>query len=301
MNQTKNKNTGKLLFAIGIPVLLLLLVLRFVLYYFKSGGFSGLPFMLPLLTIGIIVFFLLMTGFLAAWVYQDCRARGDDGILWAVIIFVTTPFIGLLVYLLRRSDIKNTCAACGHIVSYQANYCEDCGSKIEHKEEITDMELHRTHHTGFIAIGIACMALMITCLIGFLFIAVSGKGVNTEITSDETFWNMGSIRKHYDSYAKGVWKLSFQSASEGFVAQEDMNISQSGSDSLYADISCGTVPEGASLTLYLVQGELAKSFDVTNLTEPLVYPLSDFQNGRLHVRLLIDGVEDTVSEIYIQE
>ena len=69
---------------------------------------------------------------------------------------------------------------------------------------------------------------------------------------------------------------------------------------LYADISCGTVPDGAALVLWLVQGDTAKSMDITNPTEPLEYPMHEFKEGNIHVRLQINGVEHTVSEIYIQ-
>ena len=127
----ENKNWGKRLAYIGIPVVLAAVILRVVLYYFKSDGFSGISIMFPVLIIGTLLSALLMSGFFAAWVYQDCKKRKDDGILWAIIVFITTPFIGLLVYFLRRSEVKRVCTACGHPVSLKANYCEECGSKIE--------------------------------------------------------------------------------------------------------------------------------------------------------------------------
>jgi hypothetical protein len=43
-----------------------------------------------------------------------------------------------------------------------------------------------------------------------------------------------------------------------------------------------------------------RSFDVTSLSEPLEYPLNEFENGEIHVRLLIEGVEDTISKIHIK-
>ena len=48
------------------------------------------------------------------------------------------------------------------------------------------------------------------------------------------------------------------------------------------------------------QMEQRLSYDVTNLSEPLEYSLNEFENGKVHVRLQINGVENTVSEIYIQ-
>ena len=79
-----------------------------------------------------------------------------------------------------------------------------------------------------------------------------------------------------------------------------MTIADADTQLLCADISCGTVPDGATLVLWLVQGEVAKSVDVTNLSGPLEYPLNEFENGRIFVRLQINGVENTVSEIYIR-
>lgn len=295
-----NKNVGKILVYIGIPIVLLMIVLRFVLYYFKSDGFSGMSLMFPLLIMGVLLFSLFMSGFFAAWVYQDCRKRNDDGILWAIITFFTTPFIGLLVYFLRRSKVKQNCAACGHLVSLKAKYCEECGSKIEHKEEINDMEMKRTHHIGYIIMGTVSMILMITCLTGFIVSAASGKGINSDITSNDKVWNIGGISMNYEIVKDGVWTLDFKSASDGFIAQEDMIINNAETDILYADISCGTVPSNASITLYLVQGDVVKSIDVTNLSETLEYSLDEFENGKIHVRLLIEGVEDTISKIHIK-
>lgn len=295
-----NKNLGKLLGYIGIPVLLSAIVFRFVLFYFRSDGFSGMSMIFPLLAIGILIFALITSVFFAAWVYQDCKKRNDDGILWAVIIFITTPLIGLLIYFLRRCEMKQSCDACGHLVSLRAKFCEECGYKIERREEMKDMEMKRTHHINYIVIGAVSMILMLACLTGFIVSAVYGKGINSDINSNDRVWNMGAISMNYQSMKDGVWTLDFKSASDGFIAQEDMIIEDVETDSLYADISCNTVPDDSSITLYLVQGGIVRSFDVTSLSEPLEYPLNEFENGEIHVRLLIEGVEDTISKIHIK-
>lgn len=300
MKHSNNIKTGRLLVYIGILAAVLLMMSRFVLLYIKSGSFSGLSVLFPLLAVGILVFALFMSGSFAAWVYQDCKKRNDDGVLWAIIVFVTTPFIGLLIYFLRRSEIKRNCSACGHLVSLKAKFCEDCGSKIENKEDFAAMELKRTHHTSYIVIGGICMVLMLFCLTGFIVGAASGNGINNDVGSNEKVWNTGAININYESYTKGIWELDFKSASDGFVAQRGMTINNAGKESLYADVSCKTIKEDSSLTLYLVQGDTVKSFDVTNLSEPIEYPLTEFENGKIHVRLLIEGVKDTTSEIYIK-
>ena len=106
MNQAKK---NRLPLYIGIPVILLLLFVRFGLYFLKSDGFSGLSMLLPVLLLGFILFALCTSALFAAWVYQDCKERGDDPVLWAIVVFAATPFIGLLIYFLRRSEIKTTC------------------------------------------------------------------------------------------------------------------------------------------------------------------------------------------------
>lgn len=296
----RNIIVGKLLAYIGIPVVLSAVILRFALFLFKSDGLSGMSLMYPLLAIGILMFALLMSFFFAAWVYQDCKKRNDDGVLWAIIVLVTTPFIGLLLYFLRRSEVKKNCASCGHPVSLKAKYCEECGSKIEIKEDFTAMEIRRTHHISFLIMGIICMVLMLTCLTGFIVSAASGSGINSNAASNEKVWNLGVISKNYENHSNGVWKLDFKSASNGFIAEEKMTVNNAKSDCLYAEVVCGTVPEGAALTLYLVQNDTVKTYDVTNLSEPLVCSLADFENGEIYVRLLIEGVGDTVSVIYIK-
>ena len=72
---------------------------------------------------------------------------------------------------------------------------------------------------------------------------------------------------------------------------------------MYGQGKCGRfVPTDVSesITLYLVQGDVVKSIDVTNLSETLEYSLDEFENGKIHVRLLIEGVEDTISKIHIK-
>lgn len=293
-------NRKKFPLYLAIPIVVLLILLRLGLYFIKSDGFSGLSIFLPLLLVLFIIFAICTASFFSAWVYQDCKKRADDPILWAIIVFITTPFIGLLIYFLRRSEIKQSCPACGHRISFKANYCEECGTPIKNKEENIAMVKQETHHIKFIIAGIVSMVLMLICLIGFVVSAAIGTGINTNVSSNERVWNLGTISMNYNTYLDGVWTLDFRHASDGFIEQEDMIIQDAENQTLYANISCKTVPEGATLTLWLVQGDISQSVDVTNLAEPLEYPLDDFENGKIHVRLQINGVEDTVSEIYIQ-
>ncbi len=296
MNYTKK---NRLLPFIGIAAILLLILIRFVLFYLKSDGFSGLSIRLPVLLFCFILFALCTSAFFAAWVYEDCKRRGDDPVLWAVVVFAATPFLGLLIYFLHRSETKTICPACGHRISVKANYCEECGISVE-KEDKGMMLNQGTHHLKLMIAGMVSMVLMTGCLTGFIANAAAGNGINTDVTSNEQVWNLGAISMNHNSYLDDVWKLDFRSASKGFLKEQGMTIADPDAQLLYADVSCGTVPEGASLILWLVQNDNAISFDVTNLSEPLEYPLNEFEAGKVRVRLEINGVKNTVSEICIQ-
>ncbi len=297
MKQTNNK---KFLFYLGILAVILLVSLRFGLYFLKIGGFSGLSVWLPVLLLGCIVFAFGTSAFFGAWVYRDCKMRSDDPFLWAAVVFIATPFVGLLIYFLRRPEVKRACPACSHRISLKAKYCEKCGTQVENKED-DDMVLRQnTRDLRFLFAGTISMVLMLLCLFGFMASVFTGDGVNTDVTSNERVWNLGVINMNSSSYNGGIWKLDFQSASNGFIKEQNMTVEDANSQVLYADISCQTVPEGATLVLWLVQGDVAESVDVTNLSKPLEYPLGAFQNGKVCVRLQINGVEDTVSEIYVR-
>ena len=52
--------------------------------------------------------------------------------------------------------------------------------------------------------------------------------------------------------------------------------------------------------LWLVQGDVVQSVDVTHLEEELTLPLDAFQAGEIWVRLQINGVQNCGSEICIR-
>ena len=295
------KRKNHLWIAVLILAILIFFILRFTLFYIRSDGFSGLSMFLPILLLCFILFAIGMSASFAVWVYLDCKKRGDDPILWPLVIIITTPFIGLLIYFLRRSEIKQTCPACGRRISLRAKYCEECGTRITTTKEVYEiMANKKTHHLRLIIIGAICMVLAVLCLTGFIVTAATGNGVNSDVTSNERIWNMGVITNNRDAYVNGVWNLDFRHASDGFVEEVTMSIHDPEKEYLHADITCGNIPKGSSLTLWLVQDDTVRSVDVTSLSEPLEYSLAEFAEGDIFVRLQINGVEDVNSEIFIR-
>ena len=299
MRSRVREHTGGKIFYIGILVVVLLGLAGIVGFYLRTDGFEGISAAIVLTISGSIVFTLLTAASFAAWVYEDCKRRGEDGILWVILVFMTGTFIGLLLYLLRRSEVKQDCPACGHRISLRAKYCEECGNLIENRTGVMVME-KRTHHLKYIICGTVCAVLMLASLIGFFVSLASGEGVNSSVTSDKAIWNSGVITMSVETKLGNTWKVKFNSASNGFVKEAKMKIEDASEEKLYADISCGEVPEGAELILWVVQNDKAESIDVTNLSEPLEYSLSGFEQGRVRIRLQINGVKDVKSEIRIK-
>ena len=58
MNNTKK---NKLLLYIGVPVIIMLIFLRFGLYFLRSDGFSGLSMLLPILLLGFLTIIITLT------------------------------------------------------------------------------------------------------------------------------------------------------------------------------------------------------------------------------------------------
>ena len=287
---------GKKTLILIVGIILLCLAARLLIFTLFSEGLDGIDILVPLQLFGFVFFALAMEGFIAAWVYEDCRIRGGDGALWAVVVFFTTPFIGLLVYFLRRPEITQHCPACGHRISLKAKYCEECGIRIEQKE--VPVMPAKTHHLKYLTGGAVSLILMLVCFIGFIFTVAHG-GVNTSVTSDKRIWNTGIITMSMETNFGGVWSVDFKSASDGFIKEKTFTLDEPEQEILTADIHCGTVPDGATLMLWIVQGEKAESIDVTNLSEPLEYSLDGFESGKIFVRLQINGVKDVSSDIEI--
>lgn len=296
---TPVKRGARLAICIAGAAGIALLALQLALLWAVSDGWSGIRASLPLLGAGALLSALACAALFAAWVRADCRRRGEDEVLWPLVVVLTTPLIGLLVYFLRRAEVRRPCPACGHMVGLRAKYCEECGAHIEQQEELS-MTPSAVHHGKLLIAGCVSFALLVACLGAGIASVAAGTSINTDVTSPEQVWNLGVIQMDRSTVLGGVWRLEFARASEGFVAGEKLALSDPSAQQLHAQIACGSAPEGTSLVLWLVQGDVAQSVDVTHLEEELTLPLDAFQAGEIWVRLQINGVQNCASEICIR-
>ena len=88
---------------------------------------SSVIIMLPVLA-GMFVIPILI----GVYVYRDAARRGMNAALWTLIALLAPTFIGLIIYLLVRSNYSDlTCPACAERVTEQYVVCPKCGTKLK--------------------------------------------------------------------------------------------------------------------------------------------------------------------------
>jgi RNA polymerase subunit RPABC4/transcription elongation factor Spt4 len=82
---------------------------------------------LPTLTIGTIWLVIV-----APLVYKDAKKRSMDPWLWATVATFIPFLIGIVIYLVARSNGRATCESCGRPIRSEFKACPYCGHTREH-------------------------------------------------------------------------------------------------------------------------------------------------------------------------
>ena len=283
----KNK---KIYFWTGFIIVALLILLRIGLYFGKTG-FRGVSVFAVFLILSGAVMAAVFTACFAKWVYDDSEARGEEGFLWALMVVLVTPVIGIMIYLISRKGEKRTCPACGYRINRTANYCEYCGVKMEQSEGGTQMKTKKKG-AAYLITGMAAAAIMIVCLGAF---TVKAFMSDDDQFLDKKVFNTGVIYMSSEMKWKNDWKLNFKSASDGYRAKGTFKVT--GDDQvLYADINCG---EG-ELLMHITQGGKEEVIDVSSLEERLEIPMESYDEGKILVELEIKGAKNTNCHVYLE-
>lgn len=229
------------------------------------------------------------------WIYKDACAHGQKGALWVVIAVLTSPVIGWLIYFIaiRRQEFVK-CHSCGHLILKSAQYCENCGS-INSKDNLPAKADSPSFWKYFIA-GLVSFLVLAGCTAALVIYVFMGDGAAFDhgpLASLNTGYVMGNMETKWN----GVWSVKSKKASDGYHHDTTFRLEDPAHESLNAEISC----EKGTLTLELIQDEQKVSMDVSDLSEPLNYPLSQFQEGKIRVRLIRHGAENIQVRIQIKE
>lgn len=83
--------------------------------------------MLPTITLSAIWIVIV-----APLVYKDAKRRGMDPWLWATVATFVPFLIGVIIYLVARSNGRATCESCGRPIRSEFKACPYCGHTREH-------------------------------------------------------------------------------------------------------------------------------------------------------------------------
>lgn len=273
---------------IGIVVLFAAIVIRAAAWGMKEG-IGGISLLAAGLLIVGLLCALLVYVCICIWIYRDCAKRGENGLLWMIIVFIATPILGIIIYMITRGENRILCRYCGYRIKASARYCENCGEENPGRQE--EMAVQKSSKGfGFMIAAILSGILMIGCFISFVVLAFT-----TDDFLDKNTWNTGIIMASIENKWGDDWNLSFKYASEGFRKSAKFRIDDNQAV-LHAQISC----EEGQLLMHIIQDEKEEIIDVSNLKEPLVYPLTEYQAGKIQVVLEINGAKNVKSKIEME-
>ena len=86
--------------------------------------FGGGPLPFTFLTTMLPWLLMLFTIIMSIWVVMDAEKHGMNGLLWGLLVFVGS-FVGLIVYLLVRSNQRETNLHAGYL------RCPNCGKPVD--------------------------------------------------------------------------------------------------------------------------------------------------------------------------
>lgn len=283
-----NLDKKKKYIIIGIVVFFAAIVIRMAAWGVKEGV-GSISLLAGILLLGGLLCALMVYVCICIWIYRDCAGRGENGLLWIIIIFIATPILGLIIYMITRGENRLLCRNCGYRIRQSARYCENCGEENQGRQgEMTVQKSSKGF--GFIIAAILSGILMLGCFISFIVLAFT-----TDDFLDKNTWNTGIIMASIENKWGDEWNLSFKYASEGFRKSAKFKIDDNQAV-LHAQISC----EEGQLLLHIIQDEKEEIIDVSNLKEPLAYPLTEYKEGKIQVVLEVNGAKNVKSKIKIE-
>ncbi len=283
-----NSDKKKKYIIIGIVILIAAIILR-VAIWGVTEGIGTISLLAGGLLFGGLLCALLVYVCICIWIYRDCMKRGENGLLWMIIVFIATPILGLIIYMVTRGENRILCRSCGYRIRQSARYCENCGEENQGRQGEMAVE-QSSKGFGFIIAAILSGILMLGCLISFIVLAFT-----TDDFLDKNTWNTGIIMASIENKWGDDWNLSFKYASEGFRKSAKFRIDDNQAV-LHAQVSS----EEGQLLMHIIQDEKEEIIDVSNLKEPLVYPLTEYKAGKIQVVLEINGAKNVKSKIQIE-
>jgi len=88
----------------------------------------------PFYFIFVAALFLVIPILIGVYVYRDANSRGMNAVLWTLIAVLAPSGIGLIIYLVVRSDFSSfECPNCNAPVLEEYSSCPKCGTSLKAK------------------------------------------------------------------------------------------------------------------------------------------------------------------------
>ncbi len=181
---------------------------------------SGVTFALiiPIIILVIVFFTVAITVGIGVYVYRDAKKREMNAALWTLVVLLAPGLIGLIIYLIVRSDreIKNTscsycgnkiddsfnvCPYCSHVLKPHCPHCShpigagwyscpSCGEPIPDELRVSTTEKDQSRDRGLTVIlsAVIIVPIVLIVLAIVAFFMMTGRTVlNDKVYTDESF------------------------------------------------------------------------------------------------------------------
>jgi RNA polymerase subunit RPABC4/transcription elongation factor Spt4 len=92
---------------------------------------AGFPSLI-VMAVPTVILFLVWVGVVGSIVYRDAKRRGMDPYMWATVAVFVPFFVGIIIYLVVRSNGRTICDKCGAAIRSEYKVCPLCGHRREH-------------------------------------------------------------------------------------------------------------------------------------------------------------------------
>lgn len=138
------------------------------------------------IALGFLASLVCLLVFMGKWVHSDAKERGmDNAALWVLVVLLVPNLIGLVIYLVVRSNHgrKTACPSCGFAVADSSGFCPRCGAQ---QPPITQMDLSAAPSKAkknlrrfLISLGLMVL-MMILLIVSAVFVSYQSAKIGSE-------------------------------------------------------------------------------------------------------------------------
>lgn len=260
-----------------------------------------MAFLAIVMILSVLAFIVFLNVLIGTWVHRDAKSKGLDPVKWTLIALLVPNLIGLIIYLVYRSDKKPvaSCNNCHGAIDINASFCPYCGYQAPPVREM-HISRRRKKSTPLILAMACAFTLAFFSLIGL--IVVSDYTYSRSYSYYEEYPIPASIAEQYEVSVEYVQPNTvYESSSEkGYSFQFDAFTGEKGTvlrkdseEQLYCSLNTNN---GSGEVIVTVDGEQLKpsSWNASSSQDSCYaeyyYDLSGIKNNtEIEIRYIVNG------------